>query len=290
MKFRNNMNKFNFAFLFSFLLLSSCMSTDFFGSSLYSVKEVKYQTTDQHELAADLYLPNNTMSPKPLVVVIHGGGWTNRTGDMESLCRKLAKSGFAALNITYRLAPDARYPVQLYDVKAAFSWIKSNLQTYQLDPQQIYIWGYSAGAHLAFLLGNEKDLGLPVAGLAVGGIPSNLPSYPKSPMITDLMGARYSENPKAWEQASPLSVVSSQTPPTYIYHGEDDSLVGLDQSQLLAEKLKAAQVEHEFHIAKNMGHIFVYLFSSESEDKGIAFFKRKNPLLSCQPQANCNQN
>ncbi|MES2801900.1 MAG: alpha/beta hydrolase [Bdellovibrionota bacterium] len=145
---------------------------------------VEYAAADNYILKADLFLPEKkTATPLPLVIVIHGGGWSNRSGDMEDLCHKLSRAGFAALNITYRFAPLSCHPVQLNDVKAVFPWLKSHAEKYNLDKNQISIWGYSAGAHLAFLLGNQKDLGLNVKSVIVGGIPSYFPAYPNSPLV-----------------------------------------------------------------------------------------------------------
>lgn len=240
--------------------------------------EVEYKTTDNYVLKADLFLPKEkSVTPLPLVIVIHGGGWSNRTGDMEDICHKLNKNGFAALNISYRFAPNARHPVQLNDVKAVFPFLQANAEKYNLDKSQVSIWGYSAGAQLGFLLGNQKDLGFKVKALVVGGIPSYFPAYPNSPLITEFMGMKFYDDPKAWAAASPTAFVSAHSPPTFIYHGTDDSLVGVDQAELLAVKLAQAGVKHKLHKVVGQGHIGVYFFSGESEDKGIEFIKSISP-------------
>jgi acetyl esterase/lipase len=248
-------------------------ATILFGScsTNYIEQEIKYKTKDSHQFEAELYSPKNTTGKLPLVVVIHGGGWTNRSGDMVSLSKHIAESGMIALNITYRLAPKVRYPIQVDDVKSVFTWINANADKYNIDKDRIFTWGYSAGAHLAFILGNQKDLELPIKGIVVGGIPSYLPGYPKSPLITELMGMSFEADPKAWNAASPISFVSQKTPPTFVYHGADDSLVGVDQAELLVKKLNEVGIRNQFHVVENMGHMTVYFFSKESEDKGIEF-------------------
>lgn len=239
--------------------------------------EVEYTAPDNHALKADLYLPEKKSTPLPLVIVIHGGGWSSRSGDMENICLKLRNMGFAAINITYRFAPDKHHPVQINDVKAVIPWLQANAEKYNLDKNQISVWGYSAGAHLAFLLANQKDLTLKVKTVVVGGIPSYFPAYPNSPLITDLMGMKFYDNPKAWSEASPTTFVNEQSPPTFIYHGEDDSLVGYDQAELLSAKLNHVKVKNKLNKVKNRGHITAYYFAGESEDMAIDFIKATSP-------------
>lgn len=239
---------------------------------------VTYQTPDQYMFNADLFLPEKkSATPLPLVIVIHGGGWSNRSGDMESICHKLVKNGFAALNITYRFAPQFHHPVQLNDVRAVIPWLSENSEKFNLDKNQISLWGYSAGAHLAFILANQKDLNLKFKSVVVGGIPSYFPYYPESPLITKYMGMKFYDNPKAWQEASPTNFVSEASPPTFIYHAQDDSLVGIKQAQILDAKLTEAKVKHEFLTVPNRGHVSLYLFGSDAEDKAIAFIKSVSP-------------
>lgn len=239
---------------------------------------VSYQTSDKHTLNADLFLPKEKpAAPLPLVIVIHGGGWSNRTGDMENICELLTKNGFAALNITYRFAPKHNHPVQVNDVKAVVPWVLENAEKFNLDKNQISLWGYSAGGHLAFLLGNQIDLGVKFKAVVVGGMPSFFPAYPKSPLIKAYMGMKFEEDPKAWLAASPTTYVNALTPPTFIYHGTDDYLVGVSQAELLTAKLSQANVKHDFFRVNGKGHITAYYFANEAEEKAINFIKSISP-------------
>lgn len=235
---------------------------------------VEYATADQHTFKADLYLPKTKSSePFPLVVVIHGGGWRSRSGDMEGVCEELSENGFAALNITYRFAPEHRFPVQLNDVKAVIPWILDNAGKYNFNGQEIAVWGYSAGAHLAFLLANQKELGVKFGAVVVGGMPAYLPNFPDSPLITPLIGKKYVEDPQAWIAASPVSFVSQATPPTFVYHAVDDALVSFNEVAVLEEKLKKFKLKYEVYRVENRGHISLYYFPEKSEEKGIGFLK-----------------
>lgn len=250
----------------------------FFLSCAAKPTVITYETSDKHQIKADLFLPEQkSATPLPLVIVIHGGGWSARTGDMESICHKLNKNGFAALNITYRFAPTHHHPVQVNDVKAVIPWLAENAEKFNLDKNNISVWGYSAGAHLGFILANQKDLNLKIKSVVVGGIPSYFPYYPESPLINKYMGMRFYDNPKAWQEASPTNFVSESSPPTFIYHGVDDSLVGIKQAQIIDAKLTEANVKHEFLAIPNKGHVSLYLFGSDTEDKAIDFIKSVSP-------------
>ena len=231
----------------SFVIYTSFVVLSLFLSGCSTKPTViSYSTADQQTLKADLFLPAEIKSiPMPLVIVIHGGGWSNRTGDMASICQRLNKNGFAALNITYRFAPNYHHPMQVNDVKAVIPWLIANAEKFNIDKNKISAWGYSAGAHLAFLLVNQPDLGLKFKAVVVGGIPSYFPTYPKSPLITEYMGMKYFDNPKAWLEASPTTFVSAQSPPTFIYHGIDDSFDHLFGVPTLARAFKEAYGEGE---------------------------------------------
>src|SRR5271163_4692110 len=109
----------------------------------------------------DLYLPSDRQPPYPLVIYIHGGAW--KIGDKTDLpdISGLRKSGFAVASINYRLLPEAVFPAQIEDCKSAISWLRANAHAYDLDPEHFAVWGYSAGGHLAALVGTTGDTATP---------------------------------------------------------------------------------------------------------------------------------
>ena len=87
------------------------------------------------------------------MLCIHGGGF--RAGKRESydaLCVKLAERGYVAATITYRLAPQHKFPAAVHDTKAAVRWLRANAKTYKINPDKIGVTGGSAGGHLAQFL------------------------------------------------------------------------------------------------------------------------------------------
>src|SRR4051812_45181036 len=116
-------------------------------------KDIEYSNPDNQHLQLDLARPDGE-GPYPAVVCIHGGGF--RAGDRQSydgLIKKLAKNGYVAITVTYRLAPKYQFPAAVYDVKAAVRWLRANAGRYHVDPYRIGVTGGSAGGHLAQFLG-----------------------------------------------------------------------------------------------------------------------------------------
>ncbi len=88
----------------------------------------------------DLYLPESNRSPLPIVLWIHGGGWS---GDDKSSCPAIpfVAKGFAVAATNYRLSQHAIFPAQIHDCKAAIRWLRKHAQEYGLASERIGVWG-----------------------------------------------------------------------------------------------------------------------------------------------------
>jgi len=232
-------------------------------------------------LTADLYKPViEGGGPFPGVVMIHGGGWTSRTrADMDKISRAVASRGYVVMNVSYRLAPKYRYPAPLQDVTQAVTWLRKNAQVNNVRPDRIGTWGYSAGAHLATLAGltgpGDKEFveGTRVQAVVAGGTPVDVRLYKQSPLTNALMGVPYDKNPEAWRLASPISLVSPDDPPVFLYHGTFDYTVGVKNSETMYEKLNAAHVPTELYTMRGLDHFATFLVDAPVE-QGIAFLDR----------------
>jgi len=235
-------------------------------------------------LRADLYLPQRS-GPLPVVMMIHGGGWANRSReDMTSISRALTRRGYAVMNLDYRFAPRYTYPAQLDDLQQAREWLAANAVRYQLDLDRVNAWGYSSGAHLAALLGSlEKDPLVDQAptmprlrAVVAGGIPADLRKYSNSPIVMRFMGGAFDDMPGRYAEASPLYHVSADDPPVFLYHGKLDVLVSKDQSLDYYDALKEAGVETELYLHPLHGHMSMFLFGGDAEDRAMDFLDRNN--------------
>jgi acetyl esterase/lipase len=90
------------------------------------------------------------------------------------------------------------------------------------------------------------------------------------------MGGDNDEMPERYAEASPAFHVSSDDPPVFLYHGKLDFLVTEDQAVDYYETLRAAGVEAELYLHRWRGHMSMFLFGGDAEDKAIAFLSRNN--------------
>lgn len=113
--------------------------------------DVPYVAGGSARQTLDLHVPSGGRR-HPLVVYIHGGGWLGGDKSMLSSANTepLLAAGFAVASINYTLSDSAKFPQQIYDVKAAIRFLRANARTYRLDGW-IGLWGSSAGGQLAAL-------------------------------------------------------------------------------------------------------------------------------------------
>lgn len=96
--------------------------------------------------------------PQPVLLFVHGGAWVSGDNDLESAGSEQIKAimelrgcGVTIAAATYRFSPEATFPAQIHDVKAAIRYLKAHAESYGIDPSRIMTMGESAGAQLALL-------------------------------------------------------------------------------------------------------------------------------------------
>lgn len=106
----------------------------------------------------DVFYPSKKSErPVPILVFLHGGGW--RMGDKRQHVGKgelYANSGIVFVSVNYGLAPQVVHPNQALDVAKAIKHIDDNAKEWGADPDQIYLMGHSAGAHLVDLVATNQ--------------------------------------------------------------------------------------------------------------------------------------
>jgi len=251
------------------------------NAELEILRDQVYVEHPSGPLRGNLYLPA-AKGPVPGIVMIHGGGWRNGDiDDMRRFAERAAREGLAVFNITYRLAPEHKFPAQLEDVRAAVRWLRGNAGRLSIDPQRIGAWGYSAGAHLAMLLGTvdgdalaDAGPGAPsprVATVVAGAAPTDLRRYPDNTYVADLMPE--DANEQLFALASPVAMVTPDDAPMFLYHGKRDWIVDYDNSVNMHHALRDAGVPARLHTMA-LGHVVGYLFGGGAVDAGIEFLRR----------------
>lgn len=143
------------------------------------------------ELPARCYVPKERLiSPPPLLVWLHGGGWA--AGDLDThdqVCRYLARFGHVTvLSVDYRLAPEHPFPAAVHDAVAAFSWGVEHAEELGCDPARVAIGGDSAGGNLAAVVAQvTRDDGrpTPVAQLLVYPAVDMTTTYPSEEVFAE---------------------------------------------------------------------------------------------------------
>ena len=244
-------------------------------------QNVTYLAPDRAE-KLDLYLPadRGTETRSPAVVIIHGGGWVggDKAGSREfNIGTTLAKEGYVCVSINYTLDREHLWPNNLHDCKNAVRFLRANSAKYQINPDRIGVIGGSAGGHLALMVAYTSGVAQleptsPYPGVSsevrcvvdMYGITNLITRSNTSPdgtpttrrTSTALVPGTRDENPQGWRLGSPVSHVSSKSPPTLILHGTADTTVDRNQAAELAAKLKENGVAHELIMLDAVGHTF----------------------------------
>ncbi len=264
------------------------------GTVLHGNVNYNNDTLQKHLL--DVYLPAKAKDKIPLVIFVHGGGWLVNDkyadiGYMKKTVSAILEKGYAMASIDYRFATQAIFPAQIQDCNSAVSFLVDNADTYGFDTDRIAIMGFSAGGHLASLMGLSKNNDVPdffmpetTKSFDFNAVvdfygPSELILFPgandpKSPEAL-LIGAAPLDRPDLAKTASPVTYVDEEDPPFLIIHGEKDDMVSPGQSQLLSAWLSAKNVENELIMVTDAPH-FGEMFDVDSIRSKVMEFLEKH--------------
>ena len=137
------------------------------ASSLTSIETLTLDG-ETGPIKARCYTPvcDNKIS-KAGIVFFHGGGFViGSTKNFDSACMRLSLAARCkVLSVSYRLAPEYKFPAAHDDALAAWKWLISNTSSLELDPKKLAVAGESAGGNLAAFLAQEtvrQDIQQPV--------------------------------------------------------------------------------------------------------------------------------
>lgn len=247
-------------------------------------EQLRYSPEDWPEaLHADVYQPEGP-GPFPAVLLVHGGGWARgEPADMVAIAESLAGAGFVVMNAAYRFAPEHHFPAQLHDLQQALRWLRAEAPRFDVDPDRIAGFGYSAGAHLVALLGlaaTDETLDAPHGGadtrlqaVVAGGTPTDLRKFEGGQLVPQFLGGNQQQVPEAYRLASPVVHVTGEAPPFFLYHGGSDMLVSIDHAEDFAAALESAGVHVELYRMRLRGHITAFLTDGEAVARATAFLR-----------------
>lgn len=257
-------------------------------------RNIPFTTAGGEKLMLDLAAPKEG-GPYPAVLMLHGGAWSlgtrkdlsvaDKTGT-PSIIEQIAARGYVVASASYRLAPKHKFPAQIEDARTAVRFLRANSKTYNLDPEKIGAGGFSAGGHLALLLGlADKDAfkndDLPEHSSRVNCVvsffgPTDLSLYSASEGIEDaymvpFLGKACKTDKTVYAKASPLEYVTKDDPPVRMIHGTADFVVPILHSERLLKKLQDTGVKSDLITMRGEGHGWDGKAATKSTDDAVQF-------------------
>jgi len=252
---------------------------------------VLYASPGGQQLRLDMARPSGGEA-LPAIICLHGGGWSaGRREDYAGTIGQLARRGYVAMAVSYRLAPDHQFPAAVHDAKAAVRWARANAARWGIDPMRIGITGDSAGGHLALCVGAtsgiaefEGDAESPGVSSAVSAVvslygPSDLSrmwdnSTVAAAVLPPFLGGDRRTALRAHLRASPLNWVTPNAAAVLAIHGSADTVVAPDQSELIIDRLREVGVEADLLLLHGAGHGFEGADRDRADAARVAFFER----------------
>jgi acetyl esterase/lipase len=219
--------------------------------------------------AVDIYRPDRDYDhPLPVFLNIHGGAWTHGHKEWMGLnAPPVVAAPAIYVSVSYRLAPEHRFPVALDDCLDALAWTAANIARYGGDPGRLFVGGHSAGGQLAALMVLRRDL------LSRRGLPDDVikACFPYSgvydmtydpgdgrraivPMCEGLMGDTGLER-----EASPLHWVEGNRVPFHVAWGENDNPFCKHQAPEFVARLRAQPGRVEELVLPAFDHFWIHI-------------------------------
>ncbi|WP_405847582.1 prolyl oligopeptidase family serine peptidase [Streptomyces sp. NBC_01518] len=258
-------------------------------SGITTTHDITYSspTTDgrKSDLKLDIQVPTSTSGKKPLVVYLTGGGFVmaDRTANLSQRTF-VADQGYVVASVQYRTTKDgATYNDAVADVKSAIRYLRANADKYSIDPDQVAVWGQSAGGYLAamtgatngeksFDVGDHLDRSSQVQGVVDEFGPADL-SKLAADYDTAAQKANYAPGNSAAQwvygpgtkksvadrtsevaAADPATHITSKTPPFVLFHGSADTLVSPSETLDLQTALRAKGIDSTRYVLTGAGH------------------------------------
>lgn len=232
--------------------------------SIWLWDEAEYSSHDGFRPWLDPYPVENSGAPRGAVIVFPGGGYAGRSPhEGGAVAERFNELGFPTFVVNYSIAP-RKHPQMLLDASRAVRIIRSRAQEWNINPHKLAVCGFSAGGHLAASLGVHYDKPY----LKGNGETDNISNRPDAlilcyPVITsgeyahrgsfeNLLGMNPSD--EMLEEMSLEKQVTSNTPPSFLWHTAEDKGVPVENSLLFASALSANGILFEMHIYPQGAH------------------------------------
>lgn len=219
------------------------------------------------------------------VLLMMSGGFTSDVAWKDAVARDpalfapLLDRGYTLFLVCHGSQPKYLVPEIVGDIHRAVRFVRTNADQYGIEPDRLGITGTSSGGYLSLMIGTRGSAGDPAAtdpvdqassrvqAVACFCPPTDLVDYGKpGRMMLEFQPVAFvwhtfaledkprDEQIAALRELSPLSAISSDTPPTLILHGTDDELVPYEQAVRFVDKLMEQKVAAELVTRQSAGH------------------------------------
>lgn len=224
-------------------------------------------TEERDKPSLTIYLPPADKATGTAVVVCPGGGYGGLAVGHEGKepAEWLTRHGIAAFVVRYRLGPRYHHPAPLQDAQRALRIVRGRAKEWKLDPHRVGIWGFSAGGHLASTAATHFDDGKadaadplervgcrPDFAILCYPVITLKPPYAHMGSRRNLLGDKPEE--KLVESLCNHTQVTERTPPTFLFHTNEDKAVPPENSILFYRALRKHKVPSEIHIYEKGVH------------------------------------
>jgi acetyl esterase/lipase len=237
---------------------------------IQSMRDVTYGSgalvDGSKDLLLDIYQPDEACDgPRPYVILIHGGGFTQGSknqGELQSYAQQMADRGYVAVAINYRLEGDGPVPSSEFialrdgllsqsgvpinaraelradtiasaieDAVTAMRWVEANARNNCIDSGRVALWGGSAGSFIGLSVAYALD--------------DYSVTVTKPRAVINHWGGLFSQG-----------LMISSDPPVFIVHGDADTTVPYDRALEIRDDALAASVPYAFYTVRDADHGF----------------------------------
>jgi len=241
-------------------------------------RDLAYGPHERHRL--DVFVSPEKGSGKPVLVFIHGGGFTRGSKHSpgspfyDNVGLWAARNGLVGVTINYRLAPEFQFPAGIEDLTRVVGWLQSHIAEYGGDPKKIFLWGHSAGAahagdYLAHAANTGKDAGVAGAILTSG--------FYELGTTVSVWKAYYGEDVSKYPERSSLpGLVKSSVPLLVVDAGLDPDTFRPESNRLAEARARAGRPVHRVHLPdhSHLSELYAVNTSDESHSAPVLEFVR----------------
>jgi triacylglycerol lipase len=231
---------------------------------------------------------NGQGTGKPVLVFVHGGGFTggdkHQPGQFtnDNLMKWAVDQGMVGVNINYRLLPKNMLPDQAHDARDALAWAAKNVARYGGDPNRMVVWGHSAGATLVGIYVSHPEYHYKQGGGVIGAVMTSGGYEARE-------GGIFGADPAKIRAASSVEGLKNTAIPLFITRAEwDPETPQIAQGEMIHRVLTEAHKDHVYHVMKTHNHMSQIYSVGTSEKQLVDLLGPWLKRLAANPRSASN--